>query len=100
VDISKQTVRIHRSERLDSLEVRDRGKIIFYSYSYVYRSRHGDWKPLVRWDNFNNNPHVDKYDENGALLETKICPEKSLDEVVKLASIFRRNLLAMDLGVL
>ena len=100
MDVSRQNIRIHRTERLESLEIRDRGRTTFYSYSYSYRTRHGEWKPLVRWDNFNNNPHVDKYDETGALLETKTCSEKSLDEVVKLASIFRRNLLAMDLGVL
>ncbi|MDG6219848.1 MAG: hypothetical protein QCI38_00180 [Candidatus Thermoplasmatota archaeon] len=100
MDLVKESIRIHRNERIDSIQVWDRGRLVFYSYTYLYLSRYGDWRPLVRWDNFEKNPHVDKYDENNALLESKTCGEKGLEEVIKLATIFRRNLLAMDLGVL
>ncbi|MCD6461659.1 MAG: hypothetical protein J7L61_02835 [Thermoplasmata archaeon] len=99
VDIIRERIWIHRDERIDALEVKDRSRRVFYSYTYNVKSRYGDWRPAVRWDNYEE-PHVDKYDENRALIETKPCPEKTLDEVVKVATIFRRNLLAMDLGSL
>jgi len=98
MDLVKETILLHRNERMDSIEVRDRGRMVFYSYTYLYKSKYGDWRPLVRWDNFEKTPHVDKYDENRALLESKPTSEKKLDDVVKLANIFRRSLLAMELG--
>ncbi len=97
MEILKQEVWIHRDEKVVSLEIFNRGKRVFYSYTYMFKGRKGDWRPAVRWDNYES-PHVDKYDENRALIETQPCGEKRLDDVVKLATIFRKNLLAMDLS--
>ena len=97
MDAVKKEVWIRRDEKIVSLEIYNRGKRVFYSYTYLFRGRRGEWRPAVRWDN-HEEPHVDKYDENRSLVESQPCGEKNLDEVVKLASIFRKHLLAMDLS--
>ncbi|MEW5937639.1 MAG: hypothetical protein AB1665_07465 [Candidatus Thermoplasmatota archaeon] len=94
--VSIHKIWIHKSEYLRALEVREAQKRRFYSYTYMVRTK-GGWTPCVRWDNWERQPHVDRYDENGALIEQRACGEKELEEVVKLVRIFRRNLPAMDL---
>ena len=71
-------------------------RVRFFSYTYMVKDR-GRWRPVVRWDNFQSQPHVDKYDENGGLIEQRPTMAKELKEVVNLVTIFRRNLMAMDL---
>ena len=94
--IDKQTVWIRKTERVDGLKILKDGKIRYFSYTYMVKDR-GRWRPVVRWDNFDSQPHVDKFDENGGLIEQKPTMEKDLKEVVNLVTIFRRNLMAMDL---
>ncbi|MBI5000645.1 MAG: hypothetical protein HZB92_03840 [Euryarchaeota archaeon] len=99
LSVSLNKIWIHRTEYLKVVEVREGSRQKFYSYTYTVKSRMG-WLPCVRWDNYEQQPHVDKYDENGALLEQRPCREKELAEVVKLVKIFRRNLSAMDISQL
>jgi hypothetical protein len=99
VKIEKERIWIHRNEVLDSIEVLEDNKVKFYSYTYKVFVE-DSWVPLVRFDNWEIGPHYDKYDENGSLVEQKLCPKKSLDEVTKLAREFRHNLLTMDISTL
>ena len=94
--VLKKRIYVHRNEVIDSLEIYDGSRRKYYSYTYMVETRRG-WMPYVRWDNFQQQPHVDRYDENGALLEQTNTPEKELDEIERLVRIFRRNLAAMSL---
>jgi len=98
-EAERQTVWLRKTERVDSLRIIRDGRVRFYSYTYRVKDR-GRWKPVVRWDNYDSQPHVDKYDENGGLIEQRPAMAKELKEVVHLATIFRRNLMAMDLAEL
>ena len=97
--IERRTIWIRKTERVDGLTIKKDDKVKFFSYTYFVKDR-GKWRPVVRWDNYDSQPHVDKFDENGGLLEQKPTMEKDLKEVVSLVTIFRRNLMAMDLGEL
>ncbi len=94
--IRKKRIYIRKNEIIDSLEIYDGDRRKFYSYTYMVEGKKG-WVPCVRWDNFQQQPHIDRYDENGALLEQRNSPEKELEEVEHLVRIFRRNLAAMSL---
>ena len=94
-----QKVFIHRDEYVRSLEISEGPRVRYYSYTYYVNIR-GAWIPSVRWDNAEQQPHADRYDENGTLIEQQHCREKNFREVVKLVKIFRRNLSAMNLGEL
>lgn len=94
----RQRIWIHRSEFVDSVEFFDRGKLKFYSYTYKARTKGRGVRALVRWDNFQQEPHADKYDDGGRFLEQKSVREKRLADVVKTVKIYRRNLLNMDLA--
>lgn len=100
MEILKQKVWIHKNEVVDSLVVTDSGKVRFYSHTYLVRERGRGWVPYVKWDNWEKQPHVDKYDSSGALIEQKSCPEKTMEDTVKLVKIFRKNLMAMDISQL
>ena len=81
------------------MEIWEKNRKSFYSYTYKVKNRKNNLVPLVRWDNFEKDPHVDKYDENtGALLEGKVCMEKELKEVIKVVTVFRKNLRAMEVS--
>lgn len=99
-DIRKQRIWIHKNEILDTLEIEKEGKIKYFSYTYKIKGKHGKWIPAVRWDNLEQAPHVDRYDENNVLVEQKPCREKPLKEIIKLVTIFRRNLMTMDVSEL
>ena len=100
MEIHKQRIWIHKNEILDTLEIEKEGKIKYFSYTYKIKGKQGKWIPAVRWDNLEQSPHVDRYDENNALIEQKPCREKPLKEILKLVSIFRKNLMAMDVSEL
>ncbi len=97
--VTKERIWIHRNEILDAIEIRDEGKIQFYSYTYKVFQDDG-WIPLVRFDNWEMGSHYDKYDENGSLVTQDLCPKKSLEEIASLAREFRRNLLTMEISTL
>ena len=100
MEIRKQRIWIHKDEILDALEIEREGRIKYYSYTYKIKGKYGRWIPAVRWDNLEQSPHVDRYDENSALVEQKSCREKPLKEILKLVGIFRRNLTTMDVSEL
>lgn len=100
LEIRKERYWIHKDEILDALEIEKEGKIKYYSYSYKIKGKHGKWINAVRWDNLEQAPHVDRYDENNSLVEQKPCREKPLKEIIKLIGIFRKNLMAMDVSEL
>ena len=100
MEIRKQRIWIHKDEILDTLEMEKDGKLKYYSYTYKIRGKQGKWIPQVRWDNLDQAPHVDRYDENNALIDQKACREKPLKEILKLVGIFRRNLMSMDVAEL
>ncbi|UCE38443.1 MAG: hypothetical protein JSW00_04230 [Thermoplasmata archaeon] len=82
------------------MEIEKEGKIKYYSYTYKIKGKHGKWISAVRWDNLEQSPHVDTFDENNVLIDQKPCREKPLKEIIKLVGIFRRNLMAMDVSEL
>lgn len=98
--ISRQKTWIHKNEMLESLVVEDAGKVRFYSHTYFVKEVGRGWTPYVKWDNWDRQPHVDKYDSTGSLVETKPSTEKDLEDALKLVKIFRKNLLTMDLSQL
>jgi len=100
MNLTKSRIFVAKNELIDAIEVRDRGRMRWYSYTYKIRGRKGNWRPLVRWDNIEAEPHVDKYDEGGALLEQKPCQEQTLSGARRLVTNFRRNLLAMEIAYL
>ena len=99
MEIQKTRIWIHRDEVIDAVEITEGKRKKYCSYTYRTLGKSG-WENQVRWDNFEGQPHVDKYDSNGALIEQKAVQEKSLEEVSKIVAIFRRNLVAMELGEL
>ena len=96
MEIKRTRIWMHRDEVIDAIEIMDGKRRRFYSYTYRTMGKSG-WDNQVRWDNFEGQPHVDKYDSNGALIEQKSVQEKNLEEISKIVAIFRRNLVAMDL---
>ena len=97
MQVVRRKVWIHRHELIDSLVVHEKSKIKFYCHTYMVDERGRGWRPYVRWDNWERQPHVDKFDANGALIEQRACNEKKLEEIIKLVKIFRKNLLTMDI---
>ncbi|RLF49396.1 MAG: hypothetical protein DRN20_02215 [Thermoplasmata archaeon] len=99
--VVEQRIWIHKDEVIDAIEIFEKGKLKYYSYTYKILSKKGDWIPMIRWDNFGRIPHVDKYDPHtGALVEQRNCSERNLTDVIHLVTSFRRNLFVMDLGAL
>ena len=98
--VEKEQYWLHRDERVDSITVHLEGKLRFYSYTYRILGPHGHWRSAIRWDNLGQTPHVDKFDEKGNFQEQIPAAPKSQREVVKLVTIFRRNLLFMDISKL
>ncbi len=84
---------------LDALEAFDGPRRTFYSYTYR-TSRKGTWTPTVRWDNWEGQDHVDRYDETGAPRDRLPWRDRPLSDVLNLVKMFRRNLLTMDLAEL
>ena len=100
MQILKKRIWVHKNEIIDSLVIKDGPKIKFYSHTYLVKERSREWRPYVKWDNWEGQPHVDKFDANETLIEQKPCNEKGLEEIIKLVKIFRRNLITMDLSQL
>jgi hypothetical protein len=92
--IEKRTDWINQQEKIQSLEIGDNKAIHYYSYTYLVDEQ-GLFRPLVRWDNFNNNPHVDVF-ENDAF-KRYATDSKEYSEVQKIVRLFRMNLPRMDL---
>ncbi len=97
IKIDKKIFELRAGERIDILEVKKKEEVVYYSYNYKIQ-KDGEWILYIRWDNFQNQPHVDKYDENGNHIETTSSREKNLKQVIEVVDIFGRNLISMDLS--
>jgi len=98
MEVTKQVVFIHKDEKIVMIEITEDGKLKYFAYTYMTRERHGIWVPAVRWDNFEGISHVEKYDENGGLIERVETEYRTKNEIKQLVQTFRKNLLAMHLG--
>ncbi len=97
--VVRQRIWIRRDEVLDSVEAFEGARRTFYSYTYR-TARAGAWIPTVRWDNWEGQDHVDRYDERGVLKDRTPGRERPLPDVLKFVKTFRRNILTMDLEAL
>ena len=79
------------------MELKEGSKIKYYSYSYKVFSKKR-WYISMRWDNFEQSPHVERYDENGSLIEQKYGDYKTQDDVIKIIKTFRRNIGSVNLN--
>lgn len=94
--IEKRIYILKNSERLNALEIKKEGQRVYYSYNYQFLNDK-EWRTSVRWDNFQSQPHVDSFDENGNLLTSSSTRDKSLKEILELIDIFGKNLVTMDI---
>lgn len=94
--IEKKIFELKENERLVSMEIRKEDQIKYYSYNYRIKNE-GEWRTLVRWDNFQQQPHVDSFDDNGNLLRSSSTRDKSLKEVLELIDIFGKSIVTMDI---
>ena len=97
--VVRQRIWVRRDEVLDAVEAFEGPRRTFYSFTFRTQ-RDGSWIPTVRWDNWEGQDHVDRYDETGILKERIPWRERPLADVLKLVKMFRRNLLTMDLAEL
>ena len=97
--VVRQRFWVRRDEILDAVEAFEGARRVFYSFTYR-TGRDGAWIPTVRWDNWEGQDHVDRYDERGILKDRAAWRDRPLADVLKLVKMFRRNLLTMDLAEL
>ena len=95
----RQRIWVRRDEVLDALEAFEGARRTFYGYTYR-TERKGIWIPTVRWDNWEGQDHVDRYDETGVPRDRLPWRDRPLADVLKLVKMFHRNLLTMDLAEL
>ena len=86
---------LRSDEILEGVEVQESGRVRFYSYSYRIR-KGGRWVTIIRWDNFEGMPHLDRYDESGTFIESRPTEEKRYEEVYTLVRSFRRGISSVE----
>ena len=94
----KQRIWIHKNEVIDSIELYHKDKRKLYSITYKVAWKKNELLPVMRWDNLDHRPHIDKYDQSGNLIEQRPTREKSLKEIADLISLFRKNIISLDLS--
>lgn len=97
--IVRQRIWIRRDEVLDAIEAYEGNRRSYYGYTYRTMNG-GSWVPSVRWDSWEGQDHVDRFDEAGVLKDRLPWRDRPLTDVLKLVKMFRRNLLTMDLSEL
>jgi hypothetical protein len=97
--VVRQRIWVRRDEVLDAVEAYEGARRTYYGYTYR-TMRDGAWFPRVRWDSWEGQDHVDRYDETGQLRDRLAARDRSLADVLRLVKTFRRNLLTMDLAEL
>jgi len=95
--VVRQRIWVRRDEVLDAVEAFDGTRRTFYGYTYR-TMRDGSWFPTIRWDSWEGQDHVDRYDESGQLKDRVAWRDRPLADVLKLVKTFRRNLLTMELS--
>jgi hypothetical protein len=104
VGIYKHRIFLPKKDLIEAVEIYENDNLKYYSYLYKIwegqsQKNQGTWRTLIRWDNYDEKPHVDIYGENRNLVRQQTATEhKSLKEVIQLVKIFRRNLVAMDVS--
>ena len=78
MQVLRKKIWIHKNEVIVSLVIQDRSKVRFYSHTYLVRERSRAWRPYVKWDNWEGQPHVDKFDANEILIEQKEAEERAM----------------------
>lgn len=102
VSIFKHRIFLQKNDMVEAVEIYENENLKYYSYLYkIWETKsqqgQGDWRILMRWDNYDEKPHVDIYGESRNLVRQHSTTEhKSLKEVTELIKIFRRNLVAMN----
>ena len=102
VSIFKHRIFLQKNDMVEAVEIYENENLKYYSYLYkIWETKsqqgQGDWRTLMRWDNYDEKTHVDIYGENRNLVRQHSTTEhKSLKEVTELIKIFRRNLVAMN----
>jgi len=97
--VVRQRIWVRRDEVFDATEAYEGARRAFYGYTYR-TLQGGSWLPAVRWDSWEGQDHVDRYDESGQLKDRLPWRDRPLADVLKLVKTFRRNLLTMDLSEL
>ncbi len=95
--VYRRIIDVKNGERIESLEIRKGDEMVYYSYNYKIR-KEKVWKLYIRWDNYQNQPHIDRYDENENHVESIPSREKNLKEILEVVDIFGKNLISMDLS--
>ncbi len=95
--VEKKEIAIKENEKLEAIEIYRDKDLSYYSYNYMVKVDE-KWKRYIRWDNFQKQPHVDRYDETGNLVTSEQSRDKSLKEVLELVDIFGKNLISMDIS--
>ena len=97
--VVRQRIWVRRDEVLDAVEAYEGTRRTYYAFTYR-TMRDGSWFPSVRWDSWEGQDHVDRFDESGQLTDRLASRDRPLQDVLKLVKTFHRNLLAMDLAEL
>jgi hypothetical protein len=97
MDILKDLLCLFPKERIKILEIYKSKKLVFYNYSYQIGNSKGEWESKIVWHNFEQLPHYDIFDKGGKLIVHQEQEPKSIDEIVKLVKVFRKNLMNMDM---
>jgi len=88
---------ITKNEIVEALEYMKGEKLKYYIYSYKI-SRGRKWITLARWDNIDGIEHMDIYDENGNLMDTREFAWRKFDDIVKIIKTFRKNIIVVDVN--
>ena len=100
MEIFIQRYILSEHEHADFIEIKMRHRLMYFSYTYWFKDKSGNVRPIVRWDNFGGQIHYDAYDTNQQLFKQQNCEYKDPREVIRLITIFRQNLANMDLNKL
>ena len=95
--IVKHRLFVQPREVIDALEIYQNQQRKFYSFTYK-ELRGGEWQPLIRWDNLELWPHIDKFDQNGMLVEQTPFRSVSLHEVQDFVLMFRKGLMTLNIA--
>ena len=100
MEIIKQRIIISNRERLDIFEIRRGHRLKFFSYTYRLTDKHGNERPIIRWDNHDGQIHCDSFNINKQITIQKNCAYKDPAEILRLIKIFKHNLAIMDIDQL
>jgi hypothetical protein len=98
MEIVKRQIMLSKRERFDILEIRNRSRISYFSYTYRIFDKTGNIRPIIRWDNFDGQVHYETFDSYNRLFKQEPCDFKDYKEILQLVKIFKHNLATMDIS--